>query len=110
MKSMVMLMVAAVIVGGALCVPAGAQSQIPTRTVNPGYPSNFDPRFGSISSRPTFELPERVNPAFRAQPIIIAPGAQTPVTAPPDAQFVCVPGQWFWSGMQWVWYPGYCTR
>src|SRR2546428_5220085 len=82
MKSMVMLMVAAVIVGGALCVPAGAQSQIPTRTVNPGYPSNFDPRFGSISSRPTFELPERVNPAFRAQPIIIAPGAQTPVTVP----------------------------
>lgn len=84
--------------------------QIPTRTVNPGVPSNFDPRFGVISSRPTFELPQAVHPAYRTQPIILMPGAQTPVVVPPDAQFVCVPGQWFWSGAQWVWYPGYCTR
>ena len=94
----------------ALVAPVNAQWQAPTRTVNPGYPSNFDPHFGSISSRPTFELPQPVHPAFRSQPIIIAPGPQMPVTVPPDAQFACVPGQWFWSGAQWVWYPGYCTR
>ena len=94
----------------ALVAPASAQWQVPTRTVNPGYPNNFDPHFGSTSSRPTFEFPQPVHPAFRSQPIIIAPGPQTPVTVPPDAQFVCVPGQWFWSGAQWMWYPGYCTR
>ncbi len=107
---------AAVMLLGALTVPSSAQSgspvfipQVPTRTVNPGYPSNFDPRFGSISSRPTFEVQPPVHPAFRAQPIIIAPGPQSPVIVPPDAQFVCVPGQWWWSGAQWAWYPGACS-
>lgn len=108
---------AAVMLLGALTATASAQSgwpvfipQVPTRTVNPGHPSNFDPRFGGISSRPTFERQPPVHPAFRAQPIIIAPGSPTPVEVPPDAQFVCVPGRWWWSGAQWVWSPGFCTR
>ena len=109
----VMAVVLVAAFGGPVIAQAGSPvfiPQVPTRTVNRGYPSNVDPRFGPVSSRPTFESQPPVHPAFRSQPIIIQPGPQTPVVVPPDAQFACVPGQWFRSGTQWVWYPGFCTR
>ncbi len=82
---------------------------VATQTITPGVPSGVDPRFGVISFQPSFGLPGPVHPAFQTQPIIIQQGQPQPIVVPPGATLVCVPGQWFWSGWQWVWLAGHCV-